>query len=488
MSVFNMVVVDFMLDGALYSCMTSMATSIFAELRPLIPMYIHLLLSATLPIIAGTHASLTRPASAAKPGKKRKGKPSADDSDDDDESDEEEEHQMEGLTPRDAIVLPITAGITLASLYWVIKTYGAGVLNAILAWYFSFIGVFSVGALLNDSFLFLLGPTYRLKLPRYRTKLHIHALVDASTSLTVINVIAALMGVASIVFANISAEKVWWLTNLQGHAVSYSALQLLSPTTFATGSLILGGLFFYDIWAVFKTSMMITVAKHLDQPIKLVFPRPGEPGQAKTYSMLGLGDVVLPGLIIGLALRFDLHNFYLRKQHSTPSHNLEKATYIRPSGRWASFPKPYFRASMVGYVFGMLTTLGVMAVFNHAQPALLYLVPGVLVSLWGTALVRGELRQMWEYTEAVTGAALDEDVKDTSKGQEKEKVKEKDTDAETKTPKLLETEGERTKGEKKAGGKRDTLISFSVVRRRRARGEGYTEEDTDELTEKNKVA
>lgn len=40
-----------------------------------------------------------------------------------------------------------------------------------------------------------------------------------------------------------------------------------------------------------------------------------------------------------------------------------------------------------------------MLKYNHGQPALLYLVPGILLSLWGTGLVRGQLKLMWEYTE-----------------------------------------------------------------------------------------
>ena len=82
------------------------------------------------------------------------------------------------------------------------------------------------------------------------------------------------------------------------------------------------------------------------------------------------------------------------------------------------FPKTYFHASLCGYVLGMLVTLGVMQIASHAQPALLYLVPGVLGSLWGTALVRGELKEMWEYTEAV------EEDGDKPKGKEHKKVTE----------------------------------------------------------------
>ena len=42
------------------------------------------------------------------------------------------------------------------------------------------------------------------------------------------------------------------------------------------GALLLCGLFFYDIFWVFGTPVMVTVAKSLDAPIKLVFPRAGQ--------------------------------------------------------------------------------------------------------------------------------------------------------------------------------------------------------------------
>lgn len=40
-----------------------------------------------------------------------------------------------------------------------------------------------------------------------------------------------------------------------------------------------------------------------------------------------------------------------------------------------------------------------MLVFEHGQPALLYLVPGVICAVCGTALVKGEFGKMWEYCE-----------------------------------------------------------------------------------------
>lgn len=192
--------------------------------------------------------------------------------------------------------------------------------------------------------------------------------------------------------------------------------------------------------------MMVTVAKSIDAPIKLVFPRPDTPDSVSDkpqYAMLGLGDVVLPGIMIGLALRFDLFVFYLRRQKRTQategtSEVVHKAEYFSLAGRWTdhfwshsifgwplwksnadkpedpfTFPKTYFKASLVGYVLGMFATLGVMHIWGHAQPALLYLVPGVLGSLWLTALVRGELSLMWNFSEESddeeqTGKALED--------------------------------------------------------------------------------
>ena len=55
-----------------------------------------------------------------------------------------------------------------------------------------------------------------------------------------------------------------------------------------------GGLFVYDVFFVFATDVMVTVAKSFDAPIKLLIPKDI---WAPTYnfSMLGLGDIVLPG-------------------------------------------------------------------------------------------------------------------------------------------------------------------------------------------------
>jgi minor histocompatibility antigen H13 len=73
---------------------------------------------------------------------------------------------------------------------------------------------------------------------------------------------------------------------------------------FKNGFMLLVLLFFYDIFFVFGTDVMLTVAKGIDAPIKLLFPKDYSEEKPK-YSLLGLGDIVIPGIFVSLCLRFD---------------------------------------------------------------------------------------------------------------------------------------------------------------------------------------
>ena len=81
---------------------------------------------------------------------------------------------------------------------------------------------------------------------------------------------------------------------------------------FTNGFMLLVFLFFYDIFFVFGTDVMLTVAKSIDAPIKLLFPTNWEATNEETgliepkFSLLGLGDIVIPGIFIALCLRYDI--------------------------------------------------------------------------------------------------------------------------------------------------------------------------------------
>jgi minor histocompatibility antigen H13 len=218
--------------------------------------------------------------------------------------------------------------------------------------------------------------------------------------------------------------------------------------------------------------MMVTVAKSLDIPIKILVPRPPDADDpSRAFGMLGLGDIVLPGFMIGMALRFDLHLHYMRLQRTSHAENgpanvegnsvdgstqnekdtvsestqtAGKPKYVPPIRHWSSrvwtssrllppifasgsFRKTYFTVSFLGYILGMAATEAAMHYANHAQPALLYLVPAVLISLLLTAVVRGELHAMWEYTEeedegrdATSGRVISKDEADSTEKKPRE--------------------------------------------------------------------
>lgn len=111
---------------------------------------------------------------------------------------------------------------------------------------------------------------------------------------------------------------------------------------------------------------MVTVAKGIDAPIKLLAPKPGS---SRDFAMLGLGDIVVPGLVIALCLRFDLHRHTLKH----PQREITK---------YSSFGRLYFWTGIMSYVIGLATTMGVMHHFKAAQPALLYLSPACSESTW----------------------------------------------------------------------------------------------------------
>ncbi len=93
------------------------------------------------------------------------------------------------------------------------------------------------------------------------------------------------------------------------------------------------------------------------------------------FSLLGLGDIVLPGLLVSFALRVD----YCRGQ--CLNH------------------KSYFFIASLAYAVGLLFA-NVMALalqrYVAGQPALMYIVPCLLGSLFWRAKCRDELQEMWD--------------------------------------------------------------------------------------------
>lgn len=191
-------------------------------------------------------------------------------------------------------------------------------------------------------------------------------------------------------------------------------------------------------------SIMVSVALQVDGPIKLLFPRfesgianlphaeaasllPVEEGApaapaGRPFSLLGLGDIVFPGAFLALLLRFDLYQALQREGRpaapAPPAATAEAAQAALPQG--GNFPRPYFNAGVLSYTLGLAVTSVVMHTFESAQPALLYLVPAVLLTSLAQAAGRGELRALLAYHEAGEEKAAEKQKEGEAQQKQKE--------------------------------------------------------------------
>lgn len=300
----------------------------------------------------------------------------------------------ETLRAEDAMQFPLVGSCSLFGLYCAFKFFDKDTVNLILSAYFALMGCGAVTATVSPILSLLGGPLTSVKFGK-EIKIN-HKLPefiggespwDLSLDLTLADIVSFL---GSAAFSGLYLQKKHWvMNNVLGICFCLKGIERFSLGTYKVGAILLVGLFFYDIFWVFGTDVMVTVAKTLDGPIKILFPRSlipdAETGKIE-LSLLGLGDIVIPGFFLALLLRFDAHN--------------AKVKYF-PTDVYANFPKPYFHSCLFGYMLGMVTTMFVMIYFKAAQPALLYLVPACLGSSFLCALVRGEVKDMLAYTEEV---------------------------------------------------------------------------------------
>ncbi|XP_041356738.1 minor histocompatibility antigen H13-like [Gigantopelta aegis] len=279
----------------------------------------------------------------------------------------------ETMSSKDAAMFPIIASCTLFGIYLVFQIFSKEYINLLLTFYFFVLGVLALAH--------IGGPFVTKLLPASFPNMDYHLIFTqgkAEKKEEIMNyefdrkdlsclLVCTAIGVWYLV------KKHWIANNLFGLAFAVNGVELLSLNRISTGCILLGGLFVYDIFWVFGTNVMVTVAKSFEAPIKLVFPQDIlEKGlAANNFAMLGLGDIVIPGIFIALLLRFDV--------------SLKKDS------------KVYFYAGFAAYCLGLLTTIFVMHFFKHAQPALLYLVPACLGVPILVALIRGEIKELFGY-------------------------------------------------------------------------------------------
>lgn len=97
------------------------------------------------------------------------------------------------------------------------------------------------------------------------------------------------------------STKFWLANNVIAIFFAIYAIENWLVGHFKYIFLIFLGLICYDVYFVFHSDVMMTVAKGFELPLKLLFPL-----SSKQYAMIGLGDIIIPGLFCSMCLRCDL--------------------------------------------------------------------------------------------------------------------------------------------------------------------------------------
>ena len=112
-------------------------------------------------------------------------------------------------------------------------------------------------------------------------------------------------------------EKHWLANNY--FAISFSIYALEKWSMFKLWQVILAFacLVGYDVVFVYASDVMMTVATGFDAPMKLLLLHDGG------YSMMGIGDIIVPGLLVSLCLRIDFVRSLLIKSLRTQGNSAE---------------------------------------------------------------------------------------------------------------------------------------------------------------------
>ncbi|XP_071504392.1 signal peptide peptidase-like 2B [Diadema antillarum] len=175
----------------------------------------------------------------------------------------------------------------------------------------------------------------------------------------------------------------WILLDILGICFCISVLKVVRLPNFKTCVLLLSLLFVYDIFFVFVTphltktgeSVMVKVAtggqaSSEQIPVLLTVPRfcHSAFSVCNIYSMLGFGDILVPGLLVGFCHTYDLK--------------------IKSS-------RIYFITSVIAYGVGLVMTFIALTLMQTGQPALLYLVPCTVLTTLAVGTCRKEVSELW---------------------------------------------------------------------------------------------
>lgn len=261
------------------------------------------------------------------------------------------------LTETRVKMYPYIAAASLTTLSVMLEKLGPARVNFFLMFYFGLAGANSLWFLLR-AFIPLRGPKLFMY-PKSHTILTEFILPSRPIPFFLGDIL--LYGIA--ISLNVIYYKTYSNTvnNIIAMSIATCAVMTIRIERFTAAAPMLWGLLIYDVFFVYSTDVMTSVAANLRGPVKLLYTKNG--GE----SVLGLGDIVIPGLFLSVCSRFD-------------------AFLYKVLGRRT----PYWLVGMIGYTCALIVTDVVCFITREGQPALLFITPAVTVPVIALALYRKE--------------------------------------------------------------------------------------------------
>uniref|UniRef100_A0A1D1YIS0 Signal peptide peptidase-like 2B n=1 Tax=Anthurium amnicola TaxID=1678845 RepID=A0A1D1YIS0_9ARAE len=251
-----------------------------------------------------------------------------------------------------------------------------------------------------------------------------------------------------------NSSEAWILQNFLGGFVIALMLKVLKLPDLQISSILLLSAFFYDIFWVFISPNFTSNGKSVmesaatgsgltvHEQVPMVFRIPLGDDPSHGYAMLGFGDIILPGMFLTLLREVDvrLKEYWVSLVPQSPmplnihtistpmvivdsvegerteiifvggeeennyyfeNNSFSNSTNWRKNNLWhrsvSSLPSlwTYHFTGLIGYFIGLEMTFVAMIITQMGQPALLYLVPSILLPVLLLSIRRKEFYLIW---------------------------------------------------------------------------------------------
>ena len=232
--------------------------------------------------------------------------------------------------------------------------------------------------------------------------------------MTLYEIISAIISGFLIMFYFITRH--WILNDIISFCLAFTSLSFIILKSYMLCFVCLFLFFIYDtFWVfyskkIFKENVMVVAATSIQIPIKIEFPILFSNNPIKNCMLLGLGDILLPGVVIKYCRRFDS----LRQK-------------IEPNMKGMSF----YTFNLILYFVSVALAMSMMFIFDHGQPVLFYISPIFIIGLLGKAYRNNCLVDFWKGLKIKKPKSKNKNVKNVNdKSKENEESKEEETDEE----------------------------------------------------------